>query len=109
MAQKAETTFRTGRVIPFLKTLKNTQFFAIQQVAIIGTPDFLVCCRGKFVALELKKSIKDKPTKLQQYQLNRVREAHGVSIVACPENWDGVKTLLQHLDQGDFDEHQADL
>ena len=45
-----------------------------------GTPDLLVCYHGKFIALEVKMS-GGKPTKLQEYELAKVRKAGGVAKV----------------------------
>jgi hypothetical protein len=97
---KPETRFRQGRVIPFLKTLKNTKYFSVQQVAISGTPDQLLCCAGTFVALELK-AIDGVLSGLQRYNLQQVRRCGGVAIVADPNNWPKVKQILRALDEGD--------
>jgi len=45
-----------------------------------GTPDLLVCINGRFVALEVKQPGK-LPTKLQQYQMKRIRNSKGVTYV----------------------------
>lgn len=94
---KPETRFRKNQVLPFLKTLKNTSFFAIQQVAISGDPDFLLCMRGHFVALELKAS-GGKLRALQKYKLAEVEGHGGIALVADPDNWEQVKKTLLMLD-----------
>lgn len=94
---KPETRFRTGKVIPFLKTLRHTAFFPIQQIAIVGDPDFFLCCCGRFVALELK-AAGEKTRPSQQAKLDWVVRTHGVSLVADPDNWEEIKTLLLKLD-----------
>lgn len=99
MSQKPETLFRNSQVKPFLKTLKKTVVFPIQQLAIVGDPDFILCCYGHFVALELKAS-GGEPRALQEHKLNEVTRCHGTAIVATPENWSEVKNKLQHLDEG---------
>lgn len=101
MAQKSpvsERQFRK-RVSLFLPTLKNTAYFPIQQEAIIGDPDFMLCINGKFVALELKT---DKGTfgPGQEYKLAKIERCGGISIVARPQNWQDVKKLLQQLSGG---------
>ena len=101
---KPETQFRQAQVIPFLKTLKCTVYFPVQQVAIVGTPDMLLCCRGRFVALELK-SRGGTLSPLQKYNLDRVSARGGVAIVASPDNWAGVKSVLTALDEGEEDDH----
>jgi hypothetical protein len=102
VAQKPETVFRNGQVIPFLKKLKHTFYQSIQQMAISGTPDILLCVRGRFVALELK-SKGGKPTALQNYVLDQITKADGISLVASPTNWSEVKELLTNLDEGNYD------
>jgi hypothetical protein len=69
----------------------------IQQLAIAGTPDFLCCISGWFVALELKRSAKEKPTKLQQYKLDRISKAGGISLVVSWDNWEKVIYFLEDL------------
>lgn len=98
---KPETKFRITKVLPFLKTLKHAKFFAIQQLAIAGDPDYIICVRGRFIALELKKDEQEVPRPLQTYKLNMVRLAGGISIVAYPENWNEVKETLTLLDKGE--------
>ncbi len=94
---KAETNFRRGRVIPFLKTLKRTAFFSVSNVSVRGVPDFLVCCHGVFVGLELKASRTAKVAPLQAHNLGLIGKAFGVPLLACPENWEEVKLTLSHL------------
>lgn len=86
-------------VRPFLKSLKNTVAFPIQQVAIVGTPDYLLSVRGKFVALELK-SEGGKVSALQAYNLAQVERTGGIVLVATPKNWIEIKTKLNNLDRG---------
>lgn len=101
MALKPETAFRIGYFDPFIKRLKNTCSFSIQQVSINGDPDKLLCIRGKFVACELKaKGGKLRP--LQEYRLNQVRVAGGITLVVSPDNWETTKKYLVQLDQGEI-------
>ncbi len=94
---KPESVFRQSKVIPFLRSLKNTHRFAIQQVAINGTPDFLLCVNGIFIALELK-SKGGKTSVLQEYHLAEVTRCGGVALVATPDNWDYIKKTLLYAD-----------
>jgi len=45
-----------------------------------GTPDLLVSYRGRFIAIELKVP-GEEPTRLQEYELAKVRESGGVAAV----------------------------
>ena len=69
----------------------------IQQVVLRGTPDFLLCINGVFVALELKKSGMEAPTELQLYNLRKITEARGLALVVYPENWAEVYECLHQI------------
>lgn len=60
-----------------------------------GTPDFLCCVAGRFLAIEAKAG-KGKPTALQEAAMTRIREAGGYAIVVNEHNLDdvGVYVLL---------------
>jgi len=106
MSKKAETVFRE-RIRPYLEKLPYTCVVPIQQKAIRGVPDFLLCIRGVFVGLELKKDGKTQPDKLQTWWLTRIGEAGGQPIVACPENWKGVYEFLSGLANGTLGEPEV--
>lgn len=98
---KPETVFRQSKVIPFLKTLKNTAYFPIQQASIVGDPDFLLCICGRFVALELK-SDEGVLSDLQRYNLQYIRNrGQGKAFVAEPKTWDSIKEILTKLSEGE--------
>lgn len=86
--------------MPKLKSLPNTVVLSIQQAAIHGTPDLLLCVRGVFVALELKKDAASKPTKLQEWNINRIRQAVGIATVVHPDNFEAVFKLLTVIANG---------
>lgn len=77
--------------------------FSIQQQALRGNPDLLLCVNGQFMALELKSSEKAKVSELQNYYLDRVSEAGGISWVVYPENWEAVKTGIEMFVKEEFD------
>ena len=64
---------------------------------ILGTPDFLLCVGGIFVALELKKDAKSPLSALQELNLKRIEQCGGISLVAYPENWDDIYDYLRNL------------
>jgi len=48
-----------------------------------GVPDILACYEGVFIGIEVKKpSTINTVTKLQEYNLDKIREADGHSLVA---------------------------
>lgn len=86
-----ETKFK-NKIRPALDELPNSFWVKIQMLSIMGIPDFIGCIRGRFVALELKKSEKVAKTKsaqstLQGYILEKIRKAGGVAVIVYPENW----------------------
>jgi len=84
------------KVLSDLKTLPNTWATKIQQVSIGGTPDIIACIRGYFVAIELKRNKKEKPTGLQEYNMVRILKADGQVFVVYPENW---AKIFRHLER----------
>lgn len=59
-----------------------------------GTPDYLICLDGVFLAIEYKKSMKDKPTELQKKNINDINKAKGIAIVLRPETFDVFKIMV---------------
>lgn len=92
---QTETAFKL-RLAPKLRKIPRAYFIKTQMLAVAGVPDFLGVVRGRFVALELKASEKEKPRRLQEYVLRKIREAGGVALVIFPENEESV---LAHLSQ----------
>lgn len=100
MAHKPETKFKIHVVSPALRKLPNTWFVKIQQVALRGTPDYILCVNGNFVALELKPDEFTEPDELQKYNISKIHDSGGVAIVAYPENWDKIYNILSELAVG---------
>lgn len=59
-----------------------------------GIPDFIACCRGKFIAIEAKSS-KGKLTKLQELELGKISAAGGLAFVIRDDA--GLKKLEDFL------------
>jgi Holliday junction resolvase len=59
-----------------------------------GVPDIIACVDGKFLAIECKAGA-NKPTALQVREIERIRKAGGVAVVANEENWDMVRELVR--------------
>lgn len=60
-----------------------------------GVPDFLVCHKGHFVAIEAKAG-KGKTTALQEFHLSKIREAGGKALVVNESN---IKELQEMLSE----------
>ncbi len=60
-----------------------------------GVPDFLICLRGRFYAIECKAN-GGKTTALQDKHLADIRGAGGVSLVIHEANVENLRKELQH-------------
>lgn len=63
-----------------------------------GVPDFLACVNGQFLAIETKFGY-NKPTKMQEYEGDRILQAGGEWWVINERNVDGLRDRLQCLGQ----------
>lgn len=95
MSAKPETVFRK-RVAADLQKLQKTAVFPIQQKAINGDPDYILCLNGFFVGLELKAE-KGRVSPLQKYKLTRIKLSGGLGLVAYPSDWESIFTELEKL------------
>lgn len=63
-----------------------------------GVPDLLVCYKGIFIAIEVKRpSTKHNVSALQKYNLSKVKEAKGYGLVAW--DLDMVKDFIGETDE----------
>ena len=61
-----------------------------------GVPDIIACVNGRFLAIECKAG-GNKPTALQTREIENIRLAGGVAVVANEENWDEVRLLVREM------------
>lgn len=61
-----------------------------------GIPDILACVNGYFVAIEVKAS-NGKPSELQVWNKDKIREAGGISLILYPEQFEDFKLLIDDL------------
>lgn len=61
-----------------------------------GVPDIICCANGRFLAIECKAGT-NKLTALQAREIETIRTAGGMAIVANEDNWDMVRPLVQGL------------
>ena len=87
MSEKAVQT----KIIKYLKG-KSYYVFKTILCSTNGVPDVIACGpEGKFVAVEVKFG-KNKPSKLQEYNLEQIRKNKGIAIVAY--SLEDVSTIL---------------
>lgn len=75
----------------YLKTWSN----GIQRE---GIPDLLICCNGYFLGVELK-AANGKPSKLQEWNIDKIRESNGLAIILYPKQFDDFKDMVNSLNQ----------
>lgn len=61
-----------------------------------GTPDFLICHRSQFLAIETKAQ-GNKPTALQEATMQRIRDAGGRVLVIDETNVDQLRKLIEEI------------
>lgn len=61
-----------------------------------GIPDLICNVNGYFVAIEVKAS-NGKPSELQLYNRDKIREAGGISIILYPDQFEEFKNLVDGI------------
>ena len=64
-----------------------------------GVPDLLICCNGRFVAVEVKAST-GKPSDLQLKKIRDIRKAGGVAFVLYPDQFEECKHMIINMKEG---------
>lgn len=96
MAQTPEKRVKT-KVESILKGEGAYYFFpATHGYGRSGVPDIIACVNGRFLAIECKAGA-NKPTALQVREIENIRAAGGVAVVANEENWDEVRPLVREM------------
>ena len=63
---------------------------------VAGTPDFLCCVHGTFLAIEAK-VVGNKPTDIQNIQIAKIKKAGGIAVVIHQDNLDKLEVLIQRI------------
>ena len=92
----SESAFFHLQVKPWLKQ-NNIFYFRIETDTCRGVPDILMCIRGKFIGLELKRDRMSKPTKLQAFVGQSIKMHGGEWFVVYPNNFKEVKEKLMAM------------
>ena len=67
-----------------------------------GIPDILASVNGYFVGIEVKAS-NGRPSELQKWNIEQIRESGGFGVILYPEHWDDFKNMIVFLKGGDPD------
>jgi len=79
-------------ILKYLKTLGYP--IKLSQRTNCGDPDIVMCVKGKFVAIELKKP-SEVPSKLQSYTLKKISEEGGIVCIAT--SLDDIKKIFDNI------------
>ena len=55
-----------------------------------GIPDLIICLKGKFMAIELKNE-DGKPSPLQSYNINKIKQSGGQAFILRPREFEKFK------------------
>lgn len=78
----------------------QVKFFA-NKMTKEGIPDILACINGYFIAIEVKAQ-NGKPSDLQLYHCEKIREANGFAFVLYPSGFDDFKKFVKELRKETF-------
>ena len=82
-------------VTSYLKNMGAYYFYPVTGVyGASGVPDIIVCYEGKFIAIECKAG-SNKPTALQEKNLNDINKAGGFSMVINEDNVDDLMSSIK--------------
>ena len=83
-----------SKVVVQLKELGAYYFYPVTSgFGASGVPDIIACYKGKFFAFECKAN-GNKPTALQQLNIDRINGAGGTALVINEDNMDKIKSIL---------------
>ena len=93
MALKPEVKVKR-RVIEILKHYGAYYFYPVTGgFGMSGVPDIIVCYNGYFIGIECKAGT-NKPTALQEQNLERIKSSGGISMVINEDNINELEELL---------------
>lgn len=88
------------KVVKILKQRNVYYFFpATHGYGRSGVPDIICCHRGAFLSIECKAG-NNKPTALQEREMQGIRDSGGIAIVIDENNIDEVSEVLDAQEHG---------
>jgi Holliday junction resolvase len=86
-----------AKVVAMLKAAGVYYFYPVMGgYGASGIPDIIACCNSQFLAIECKAG-NNKPTALQERNLQQIRDNGGTAIVVNEENLNFVQEVLVML------------
>lgn len=87
-----------NKIVTILKKFGAYYFYPVMSgYGMSGVPDIIVCYKSQFVAIEVKATPKNKPTPLQQRNIDTINSNGGIAIVVHCDNIESVTQVLESL------------
>jgi Holliday junction resolvase len=103
MAQTPESKVK-AKVVKLIKAYGIYYFFpATHGFGRSGVPDVICCANGKFLAIECKAGT-NKPTALQEKEINDIQKSGGFAYVINETNLHTLENILRSLLDEDDDD-----
>ena len=77
------------------------KYWAGSQFTKAGVPDILACVNGYFVGIEVKAQ-QGRPSELQLYNIEKIRNAGGFALVLYPSAFPKFKEFIKNLKEDNF-------
>ena len=94
MGFKSEKAFQ-NYVLKRLRELPFSFWYKANDRTTAGIPDLIGCYKGHYIAIELK--VGSKVSKIQEWTIEKIARAGGVSFVMTPETFEKDFLLLKRL------------
>lgn len=85
------------KVLGYINKLPKAFAFKVIAANKIGIPDIVGVIKGRFVAIEVKKSSGSIVKKIQTFVLNKINSCGGFTFIVYPENFELLKTKLGEI------------
>jgi len=96
MADTPEKKVKT-KVVAQLKTLGAYYFYPVTGgYGASGVPDIVACLKGRFIGIECKAN-GNKPTALQQMNLDKIATQGGIALVIDETNVNELKGMIENV------------
>lgn len=96
MASTPEKKVKTA-VVAILKRFGVYYFYPVTGgFGASGVPDIIACYGGYFIGIECKAGT-NKPTALQEQNLERIRDCKGIALVINEDNVELVENVLKEI------------
>ena len=99
MDKKVKEKWVKQQVVKLLKDRGAYYFYPVASGYMSsGVPDIVVCYQGLFMGIECKAG-SNKPTAIQEKNLQQIRDNKGVAMVVNEDNLVALQNFLDHMEE----------